>query len=392
MIKEIAKKITNFCYKVIKKILKKVFQFKIVKINPKKIVFDNFVGKGYGCNPKYIAEELIRQNVDCDMVWLVKDLSIELPPQIRKVRYGGIKACYELATAKIWVDNVRCYKGMRKKKGQFYIQTWHAPLGFKKVEAEVEDKLTKSYVKDAKYDGKIIDLFPVNNEYMANLIRKYFWYDGEVSKIGLPRNDIIGNPTKEVFEKVYKYFGIDESKKIVVYAPTFRTNGKIDAYKFDYNKVTECLSKIFKEEFVMLIRLHPNVSSYGANLSYAENILNASDYPDIQEILAVADVAITDYSSIMFDFSMFGKQVFLLMKDIEEYKKQERDLEFDLEELPFPIAYNENDLCNNIKKFSKDNYKESCNRFYNKIGLVNTNNASVEIVKIIKDKMQEQVL
>ncbi len=385
MLKKIFKRIK----KILKEFLKKMINFIPFKVNSQKIIFDNFLGKGYGCNPKYIAEELIRQNIDCDMVWLLKDLSCDLPPKIRKVKYGSLKACYELATAKIWVDNVRNYKGINKKKGQFYIQTWHAPLGFKKVEKQVEEILSKKYVEEAKKDGEIADLMPVNNEYMANLIRDYFWYDGEIIKCGLPRNDIIGNPSETVCDKVYKYFGIDKTKKIVVYAPTFRTNGKIDAYKFDYKKILKEFSKVFDNDFVMLLRLHPNVSKSAKELGYSKNVLNATEYDDIQEILAVADILITDYSSTMFDFSMFDKPVFLLMKDIDEYRKKERAIEFDLESLPFSIAFNEKELCSNIRLFSDEKYKEKCDDFYNKIGLIKTNKASEVLVERIKNKILE---
>ena len=112
------KKINNKLGHYTKGILKRIINYLPLKINPKKIVFDNFLGKGYGCNPKYIAEELIKQNVDCEMVWLVSDLNSEMPSKIRKVKYGSLKAYYELATAKVWIDNVRNYKGVEKKKDQ----------------------------------------------------------------------------------------------------------------------------------------------------------------------------------------------------------------------------------------------------------------------------------
>ena len=128
--------------------------------------------------------------------------------------------------------------------------------------------LNPRYVAEAKKDGSIMDLIMVNNEYSADIIKKYFWYDGEILKIGLPRNDIIGNPSNEIIEKVYNYFGIDKSKKIIIYAPTFRANEGLDVYKFDYDKVIEQISKTFNDEFVMILRLHPNVSKYAEELQY----------------------------------------------------------------------------------------------------------------------------
>ena len=205
--------------KKVKKLLKKIYNslvqfilFNFFKIDDKKIVFDNFNGKGYGCNPKYIAEEIIRQNINCDMVWLVEDFAEEMPSQIRKVKYGSLKSMYEFATARVWIDNVRNYKGIPKKEGQFYIQTWHAGLGLKKAEKDIEKSLSPEYVKDAKNDGKITDLMLSNCKFITNLYRKSYWYEGEVLEEGFPRNDILINIPKHIKEKVYKYFDINDDK------------------------------------------------------------------------------------------------------------------------------------------------------------------------------------
>ena len=379
----------NIIYRIARKIANIVLSTPLVKINNKKIVFDNFLGKGYGCNPKYITEELIREGCDYELVWLVNDLNCEMPQQIRKVKHGGIRAMYEWATAKIWIDNVRNYKGVNKKKNQFYIQTWHSPLALKKIEAEVENMLSTEYVKAAKNDGKITDLMLVNNRYMEELIRKYFWYDGKIMNIGLPRNDIIAKTTEEIINKVYSWFKLERNTQLVIYAPTFRQNTDgVEVYKFDYSKVCDCLEKKFGVKFAMLLRLHPNVAKYKNELIYTDRIINASDYPDIQELLAVSSVTITDYSSTMFDSSMFGKPVFILAKDLEEYRAKERETEFELIDLPFTVANNEEELCMNIEKFSKEIYNSKCYDFYKKIGLVKNDNASVEVVKIIKEEMQ----
>ncbi len=353
-------------------------------VKKQKIVFCNFNGNGYGCNPKYIAEELIRQNIESDLVWLLNDVKQNLPHQIRKVKYGSFKALYELATAKVWIFNTRNYKGIRKRKKQFYIQTWHGMVGIKQVEAKVEKYLSESYIKEAKYDGKITNLFLVNNTFTEELVKNTFWYDGEILNKGLPRNDIIHNPSTQLKEKVYKYFGISLDKKIVIYAPTFRKNESLDVYKFDYNRVISCLSRLSNSEYVMLVRLHPNVVAKSKGLEYTDTIINASEYSDIQELLAVSDVAITDYSSIMFDFSMYGKKVFIFAKDIEEYKKNERNFEFELEELPFPFAETEEKLCFNIEHFEERKYIEECEKFFDKIGLVKSSTASRDVVEILK--------
>lgn len=222
---------------------------------------------------------------------------------------------------------------------------------------------------------------------MTELYRKSFWYEGKILEIGMPRNDVIMNTPKNVVEKVYQYFNINKEKSIVIYAPTFRKDLNFEVYKFSYQDCIEKLNQKFNKNFVMLIRLHPNISEYDNVIEYNENILNATNYPDVQELLAACEVGITDYSSIMFDLSMAEKPVFLFGKDFEIFKKTERELDFQIEELPFLFAKTEDELLENINEFSIENYYNSSKKFYDKLGLVNNKNASKKIVEIIKEKI-----
>lgn len=385
--KQILKKVKS----VFRKIWKLILRLPIFKINNKKIVFDNFNGKGFGCNPKYIATELIKENVDCDMVWLVNDMNTEMPKEIRKVKYGSFKSYYELATAKIWIDNVRNYKGIPKKKKQFYIQTWHASIGFKKCEADIEKLLPEQYVKESKNDGQITDLMISDSNFVTNVFKSAFWYNGKIEQIGLPRNDILNELPEKIKKKVYDYFKIEYSKKIVIYAPTFRKEEKEDYIKFDYHKCCKILSEKFGGEFVLLIRLHPNDVEHAKQIKEDEFVKNATLYPDIQELLAVSKVGITDYSSVAFDLAIVGKPVFLLCKDYENFIKKERDLFFDMKELPFSLNLIEEELYKSIQEFSIDEYNKICAEFYDRddIKPVKTSQASYKIVQIIKEKIKE---
>ena len=383
------KKILRKVKKIMIKVWGLILRLPIFKINNKKIIFDNFNGKGFGDNPKYIALELIKENVDCEMIWLVNNIKEEMPAKIKKVKYGSFKSYYELATAKVWIDNVRNYKGVEKKKNQFYIQTWHGSVGFKKCEKYVENTLPKQYIKEAKNDGRITDIMLSDSKFITNVFRESFWYNGIIKEVGFPKNDILYNVPLNLKEKVCNYFGFDCSKKIVIYAPTFRKNGKEDNIKFNYYKCCEILKEKFGEEFVILIRLHPNDIKYAKLINYDEKVKNATTYPDVQELIAVADIGITDYSSIAFDLARVGKKVFLLCKDYEDYLKNERDLFFDMNELPFLISFTEEELYENIKMFSEKDYNKKCIDFYNRddIKMIKTMQSSFNTVEIIKKEI-----
>ena len=371
---------------LLKKIICKLLSTKIFKINNKKIVFDNFNGKGFGCNPKYIALELIKENVDCKMVWLVNDINTEMPKQIKKVKYGSIKSYYELATAKVWIDNVRNSKGVKKKKGQFYIQTWHGSIGFKKVEAEVENLLSKEYVKCAKIDAKNTDLMISDSTFLTNVFKRSFWYDGTIEETGFPRDDILNTCPADIRKKVYDYYNIDYSKKIILYAPTFRKNTNLDVITFDYEKCCKIISEKFKEDFVFCIRLHPNDAKKTEVFLKNKNVINMTEYPDIQEIIAASDIEITDYSSIAFDMAKVSKPVFLFCKDYKEYMSKERDLLFDINKTIFPLSITEEELYDSINNFEILEYQKKCEEFFEReeIKYIKTNKASYNVVQIIK--------
>ena len=221
-------------------------------------------------------------------------------------------------------------------------------------------------------------------------IKKYFWYDGEVLCEGVPRCDIFYNTPKEIIDKVYNFYNIDKNKKIVLYAPSFRNDNKVDYYKFDYEKCCKELKKKFNDDFVMLIRLHPNVNVDSNFIKYNDTIKNATNYYDVQEIIAASDVVITDYSSIGYEAGMVYKPVFIYANDLERYIKEERKLLFTFDEIPFDVTTIEKDLYKCINQFSQQKYEKDCKKFYKKIGLVDNPTSSKTIVNIIKKKIENK--
>ena len=123
--KNIAKAMTNNL-KLKISILKNDLLYHILWLFPikrNKVVISNFLGKGYGDNCKYICEELLKNKGRYDIVWLLNDCSTPLPTEIRGVKIFTLKYLYELATAKVWIDNCRKPFTVKKRKGQYYIQT-----------------------------------------------------------------------------------------------------------------------------------------------------------------------------------------------------------------------------------------------------------------------------
>lgn len=356
--------------------------FSMFRIDNKKIIIVNFEGKGYWDNGKYICNELIKY--DYNIYWAAKEeYKNSLPKEIKYVKINSIKYLYHLSTAKIWINNSRFPYWIRKRKKQFYIQTWHGCFAFKKVEFAVEKKLSKYYVLCAKNDSKIANLFISNSTFCTSFYKKYFWYQGKILECGCPKNDIIINSSKDLIGKVKKYFWFLDSDKICLYAPTFRANNSLGSYDMDYELLLNELKNKFNDNRKLLIRLHPNISHLADQLvGLNRNIIDATNYPDMQELLIATDFLVTDYSSCIFDYALLRKPAIIYASDIEEYKK-DRDFEIKLEDTPFSIAINNIELKKIIEEFDIKEYNKSLNKFYKDMWLKETGKSCEEIVNTI---------
>ena len=361
---------------------------KWLPVSRHKIVFNNFYGKGYGDSPKYIAEEIRRQGLDVDMVWLVNDLSMDFPPGIRKVKLQSLKASFELSTAKMIVSNVRATLPYKKKQSQYYIQTWHGSVAFKAIEKDAIDKLRPDYVREAIEDSKMIDLFLSSNSIQTHEIQSCFWYDGEIFESGSPRNDMLFKGD-DVKNRIKQRLGLSAETKVVLYAPTFRDDYRMDVYCLDLPKVCNHLSSRLGDDWTALVRLHPNVSD-ACPVAYSDRVLNASSYPDMQELLLIADVLITDYSSTIYDAAVMNKLVLLYAPDLDDYKMN-RGLKQVYFDLPTPVCQTEDELFRFIDKLDVGNYHSGLRGFLDTVRIFDDGHASRRVVGRVKSVIFAQL-
>lgn len=356
--------------------------FRIFSIKKNKVVISNYYGKGYGDNAKYICDELLSKDSNVDIVWLCNNINDKsIPENIRKVKFNSIKGLYELTTAHIWMDNCRKYSYIRKRKGQFYIQLWHGCLMLKKIEFDVEKQLGVYYSKNMKKDNEMIDLFISNSKYFNNRCRESFKYSGEILECGEPKDDILLSNYSKISDDFRKKNGLKD-KKIILYAPTFRLNYDKNPYDIDFESLYSAYKKT-GEDVVFLIRLHPNVKEDRISIHYNDHIINMTNYPDMQDLLAASDILITDYSSIMFESMLIDKYVLLYANDIDTYI-DDRGFYYSLNELPFPLTINNEELEKallNFKNFDAKIYNE----MKKEIGLFNKFDSAKSIANIVID-------
>lgn len=358
----------------------KVFKYFSIKNN--KIVFSSFHGQ-YSAHPKEVFLKLQEMKDDnfFDMVWICQKESKAIE-NARKVRPYSIKSIYELMTAKVWIDNNRKEHWIKKRKGQLYIQTWHGPICIKMVEKDAEDQLSPFYIAGAKNDSHNIDYFVAESEWRKKNIKNSFWYDGKFIE-----GSFCVSEAKTNKNTVREFYKLDKSTRIILYAPTFRKDGRTDCYDINYSYVLNQLKLQTEKEYVFIVRLHPNLTAKEKMIAYSQNVLNGTQYPSVNELIQQADVVISDFSGVLFEGYRNKKFVVQYASDIDEYIKNERDVYFDFYQLPSPVATTNEELIEAIVHTDQCEYENKRAQFVETIGYY-TESAVEQIVDIIMDTMK----
>lgn len=377
---------------------------KTLSVNKNKIVFENFKGCSYGCNPKYITEEIIKRKLPYELVWIVKSVTQEkeegnFPPEVRLVSKGGLEALKELSSAKLWIDNQRkiyyLRRGLEKRDSQYYIQTWHGSLGIKKIGLDSPlSKVDNEWIPFGIQDAEMIDYIISNSDFETNVFKSNFFGKGNIKPWGHARNDIFFKSSEEIENlktKIKSEFNIPKDKKIMLYIPSFRDNFNLECFHIDTELLKNTLNKRFGGDWVIAVRMHPHLKKYSTELfKFSDSVVDASFYPDIQELLVASDGAITDYSSCIFDFMLSRKPAFIFATDIEDYNT-DRGFYYPLESTPFPVAVNNEQLAENIMNFDNEKYQKDVELFLKDKGCIEDGHAAERIVDLIEKIMKDEV-
>lgn len=354
-----------------------------------KVVYSSFDGKLFGDNPKEIFMGLTELDNNIKHIWLLNDKDYVIPGA-KVVKANSIRAIYHLATAKLWVDNSRKREWIIKRKEQYYVQTWHGDICLKKVEKDAEKTLPRSYISEAKHDSKMADLFISGSKWRTLNYKNAFWYTGEILELGSPKADVFYHDFSLARNKVEQSFNLKTECRIALYVPTFRKNNNLECYKFDEKLIQRTLMKKWPGDWVILIRLHPNLNNYQNLIEYNNVILNATNYNSTNELIVASDLIITDYSGCMFNGLEANKKVILFAKDVDEYLQSDRELYFNFHELPFPLATNEQELCDIITNYSESKYRNLADDFKDFIGFYNSANSTNLVSQYIYDQVWGQ--
>jgi CDP-glycerol glycerophosphotransferase len=308
---------------------------------PSRIVYNSFQGR-FSDNPRAIYEELARRTDGLTHVWTARERTRgAFPPDVRPVVQGTWRHGLEVERARYVVANVEMREHLQRRRGVTFLQTWHGtplkrigydnryvaanPAGF---ERDVREYVRWDYL-----------LSP--NTFTTGILKDAFrGFDGEILELGYPRNDALNAPDREaVRARVRGELGIEDGRTAVLYAPTWRDdavherNSEGFALALDVDEFARRLGG----DHVLLTRLHFLVAAQLAPPGPC--VRDVSGHEDVRELYLAADVLVTDYSSVMFDFAITGKPIVYFAYDLEFYRDELRGFYFDfVPEAPGPLC------------------------------------------------------
>lgn len=367
-----------------------IFKWKCFQcpIDPNLIVFESFKGKQYTCSPKALFEEMV-QNPDYAgyrLVWSFSGAVIERYRFLTEYRNvtlvkRGTKKYYEvMATARYRITNSTNAKTIPVRKSQTYIQTWHGTplkrLGCDIVvdgnDSQSVEDIHKMYRREADQFSYLLSPSAYTSEKLASA---YALTEEEkknkIVELGYPRNVFLFKYTSEDVARIKEDLHIPEGKKVILYAPTFREKSYEYGKGFEYQLALDFdrLQKRFGDTACVLLRAHYFAFMQFDAEKYRGFLYDVSDYGDINHLYVISDMLITDYSSVMFDYSILRRPQVFYMYDIDEYRGQLRDFYIEPDILPGPIVSTQDEVEDEIeaalsKPFVCDErYEAFCKKF-----------------------------
>ena len=297
------------------------------------VLFESFEGRVVGDSPLDIFRELQATRNDLEFIWTTGPNTVA-PLGSRAVRHGSREWLEALATSRYLVNNNTFPWYFRKAAGQTYLQTWHGtPL--KRLGRDiVNGSVTKSYLALMDREVSFWDYLVSPSKSFTESFVGAFGYTGKILETGYPRNDRLSTSADIARNEIRRKLGVhDQSTMLVLYAPTWRN--------YERNAVGSWRSVNYLQAdtelpagYRLVFRGHTNTHSTHRTIASA---IDATHYPDMTELYLACDVLVTDYSSMMFDYSITGKPMLFLAPDLERYKN-EQGFYFDFEaEAPGPI-------------------------------------------------------
>lgn len=302
--------------------------------NENAVFFEAFYGHSSGCNPGAIDRELAARAPGVTRYWSVVDLSVPVPDGAIAVVEGSPEWWHARADARLLIVNDWLRHRFVRKPHQRVLQTWHGtPL--KRLALHRSGFHPRRWLAVLR-ESRRWDALLAQNPYAARVLGKaYAFLRRPIWVDGYPRNDVLttGDPAR-----IRAALGIGPDERVLLYAPTWRDDRTEMVDFVDPTALAEAA------DAVVLVRGHSRTIRPGRDHAGAR-VIDVTGHPDTAELLLVAEALITDYSSVMFDFSATGKPMYFLVPDLEHYRGTLRGFYFDLAaHAPGPLVHTQDEL------------------------------------------------
>lgn len=322
---------------------------KFVKTDPNLALFVSNIGKGYSGSPRaiyeYMQKEERYQDIQC--VW-----AFNAPENFQKyglhtVKFDTMQYFMLSLKAKYWITDVNIERSLRyKKKRTKFLNTWHG-VALKYIGNDDP--------ASGRYDYSYLDFLCVSGEHDKRVYTSALKAPEHCFlPCGMPRNDRLYHSSEEERKAIRQKLGIAEHQTAILYAPTWRDSvNKGKSYDLAVPMNLKKWEERLKGKYVLLFRAHDRTTKV-MNVQFNDFVRDYSNYEDINDLYIAADILITDYSSVIFDYSILKKPIFCFAYDYDDYKK-ERGMYFDPEKMyPNGIIRSEDVLLDKIESVDSD--------------------------------------
>lgn len=353
-----------------------------IPVKRNRILFRSYEGRGYTCSPKYISEYM-KNDDTYEIVWSFNNPEPydELRRQgIITVKQGSLQYFYYYLSSKVIVFNDLLEAFLPTTENQVYINTWHGGGAYKKW----------GMLLDWNWMGRIRYHMTHKFNYFLSSCKLYTYYAAQAFDVqekqfidsGLPRNDILlADRTIMDIKRldILSKIKLESNYNYVLYAPTYREFQGSSTYDIDFSELKQNLEDKFGGEWKILYRGHYYLEN---DSDIPDYVINVSSHDDMQEVLLVADVLITDYSSSVWDFGLLERPCFLYTPDKVAYESVTNYC-IPLEEWPYPFALTNEALGQLIKEYDKDKYVKRLHTHQERLGIFEKGQACPTIADFI---------
>lgn len=371
---------------LIKSFMLLIFQVFLFWLPPRKnrVMVYVHARRGVTCNPKYIVRKLHEMyGSQLEIIWTTSypETCGELQAMGLEVTAFSKKNVWKYLRTKVYITNDAFPSWALHRHGQVWINTWHGGMNYKHIGYGYLPPMNVCERALFRLENRKPDVFLSGSRFFTEDTSRSFCFPAKVFvPTGLPRNDLFFGKREDTASLVRMRLGIPIEDNVVLYAPTFRKELTSRADGMDFKRLTSALQGRFGGSWSVLFRDHCFIEKGSRQIP---NVTDVSDYPDMQELLLVSDVLVSDYSSCMWDFCLTGNPCFVFAGDQEEYEQTDRGYACPMEKWPYMAAYDMEQLEQNIRSFDAEGYSQKVTTHLQEMKSYDKGNAAWQVAEMI---------